>query len=281
MALSYLSGDLMSEISGRKKKSKSERKEDRKKVTKKVAKFTLAESRAAVLTVCDLNFLKFATKLARVYKATGGKAKLQNWWEKFGGNFSHLQKAIAKGSKQQISGDEIGVALEVVMATALPVIAAVWPIIKEFKASGDKSEEKEFDDGMGDAYKEAGSNPDIAKGKIRMTVGTKVGVAPTGGKQSSMDKGKTPDLGSFISPIGIFFKTPMMLAVMNFSNPIIIGICQFINTYCILGMLILVMSMFSKNKKFGAWYWEVPVNAFYSVGDYFTNKFLLLWPRKS
>lgn len=225
MSLSYLSGI---DIGKSKDKGKKEKKEKKK---HKVAKVTLAASRGAMLTVIELNVLKIATKLARVWQKPGGKEKLQSWWTKFGGDFAKLKKAIAKGSKQQISGERIGIAVETLTATALPIIIALVPIIKEFKAGGDASETSEFDAGMGEAESEMNSNPDFTKGTASLPDGTKIAVKP--GKKGESDDST---LGSFFSPFGFYANAIFLIMASGFSNRF--------NPFSLLGIVMGIIDMY-------------------------------------
>jgi hypothetical protein len=212
MALSYLSG-----IDIGKSKKKSEKKTKKKEKRKeKVAKVGLAPSRAAFLTAVTLNLLKLGTKLARVYNSPGGKEKLDAWWKKFGGDFNKLKEAISKGSKTKISGAKVGIAVEVVLATALPICIAVVPLIKAFKAGGDATEQSEFDMGLNGAEQEMGSNPEFTKGNTYVPVGDKVVAVKYGSKGKGGGGGDGDgELGSFFSPIGFYFMGSFQLMALN------------------------------------------------------------------
>ena len=204
MSLNYLSGD---EISGKKKKSgssgsgsknkkvkktKAEKKQARRRVFKKVAKVGLAPARASFLVVISLNALKIATKLVRVWKKPGGKETLLKFWSGFGGDPAKLKQAIIKGSKQQISGDQIGSAVAVALATASPIIIALAPIIKKFKAEGSDKEAKDFDKGIDTAKNDLNNDDSVEKSNVSMPKNKEVGFV-TDKDGSSQESNKIPD----------------------------------------------------------------------------------------
>lgn len=159
-------------------KTKAEKKQGRKRVFKKVAKVAIAPARAAFLTVVSLNALKLATKMVRVWQQPNGKATLTKFWQGFGGNMAALKKAIIKGSKQQISADEIGAAgaVTAAIATATPIIVALVPIIKNFKAAGSKQEAAEFNEGVNEGKKELAESEDVPKARASMPKNKDAGV---------------------------------------------------------------------------------------------------------
>lgn len=209
MALYYLSGDR--KMKKKKKKSsssssssKSEKKGKRK---KKVAKIGLAPSRAAFLAVVNLNALKLATKLARIHKSPGGPEKLRVWWTKFGGDFEKLKAAISKGSKESL-GCDMGVAIEVAIATALPITLALIPLIKQFKAGGDQSEMSEFDQGVDDGKKTL-RDGDFERGTADMDEDKEVGKTPKDGGEGQ---------ATFFSPVGLIFKLYFLAAMFGLNG---------------------------------------------------------------
>ena len=151
------------------KKTKEQKKEKRKKVfqkIKKVAKVGLAPARASFLLIVNLNALKLATKLAKLYKADN--QKLINFWTKLGGKTEALKKAIEKGSKQVLSGSgDLGIALEVALATATPLIIAVVKILKDMKITS-PTEQAEEDNAIDEGKEFLEKNPDIEKDKVSM-----------------------------------------------------------------------------------------------------------------
>lgn len=236
MALSYLSGIDIGK--SKKKKDKGKKKD---KTKKKVAKVTLLASRAAFLSAVTLNLLKWGTKLARIYNKPGGKEKLKAKWENFGGDFNKLKEAIAKGSKTKISGDNIGIAIEVVLATALPICIAIVPLIKEFKAGGDATEQSEFDAGMNDAEKEMASNSEFEKGNALVGSGNKV-VAVKYGSKGKGGGGDGATAGSFFSPIGFYFMGIFLMMAWQMKLSIIPGTLLFVlfqifSTWLVLGLI--------------------------------------------
>jgi hypothetical protein len=170
---------------------KAAKKEKRKRVFKKVAKVAVAPARAAFLTAVNLNLLKLATKLVRVWQKPGGKEQLTKFWQSFGGDMAHLKKAIIKGSKQQISGDGIGVVAATVLATATPIVVALVPIIKAFKAAGDGKEAQEFNEGVNDAKKDLAENEDVPKSTVSMPKNKDAGIVTDKSGDAQEDEKET------------------------------------------------------------------------------------------
>lgn len=158
------------------KKSKAEKKAGRKRVKKKIAKVALAPARAAFLTAVRLNLLKLSTKLVRVWKKPNGKEMITKFWDGFGGDINKLKAAIIKGSKQQISADSLGVVATTVIATATPIIVALVPIIKSFKAAGSPKEAAEFNEGVDQGKKDLRDDPEIEKGSASMPKNKDAGI---------------------------------------------------------------------------------------------------------
>jgi hypothetical protein len=107
-----------------------------KKVFKPVAKVGLAPARGAFLVLVSLNFAKLANKLYKVYQKDPNK--VIKFWQKFGGDWNKLKKAIAKGSKKSISGllngdPQVGLALQSAIATATPIVVDAIKMFKEAK----------------------------------------------------------------------------------------------------------------------------------------------------
>lgn len=199
MALTYLSGDdyvttkdyIAGKRSGKKssggggggkrpKKTKEQKKAGRKRVFKGVAKVALAPSRAAFLTIVRLNALKLATKIARVWNRPNGKETIIKWWENFGGDVNKLKQVILKGSKNKVAmrGDQIGsaTAISAAIASATPIIVALVPIIKKFKAGGDHKEAAEFNAGVEQGKQDLADNEDVPKAKVSMPRNKEVGI---------------------------------------------------------------------------------------------------------
>lgn len=208
MSLHYLSGD---EISGKKKsgskgsgsgskksgskkvkKSKAEKKQARKRVFKKVAKVGLAPARASFLLVTSVNGLRLAKLMAKVWRMPNGKETLTKFWSGFGGDINKLKQAIIKGSKQQISGDQIGSAVATAVATATPIIVALAPILKAFKAHGSDKEAKEFDQGVEKGRADLNNDPDTEKSNVSMPKNKEVGIV-TDKDGNAQESSKIPD----------------------------------------------------------------------------------------
>ena len=117
----------------------------------KLKKVVLSAPRNASLALIRLNVKKLAVKLAKATSTPEGKQSVHARWCKLGGNGAKLQSAIDKAyskykRKRGIVGymDEnelgmIGVALPTLLASALPIIKALAPLLKQF--GGEKGEE--------------------------------------------------------------------------------------------------------------------------------------------
>lgn len=267
MALSYLSDDEV----GKDKKKKDKKKKDKKGggLKQKVKKVAVAPARVAFLSVVTLNGLRLGTKLARVWKQPAGKTKLLAAWTKLGGDVSKLKNAVSKGSKETLSGnmEEVGIALEAALATAIPIILIMAPLIKEFKAGGDAQEMADFDAGVNGARGDFESDPSFESGYADMK-GANVALLPKNvtGKPSQQTKGGggSPSEGSMFSPLGICFKTPLLISLMNLQNPILVMLAAIISGYCVIGLL--VVPFYELNffgwKKYVAWYFDYPKTIF-------------------
>lgn len=104
-----------------------------------IAKFALAPSRAAYLLAVEVNVFMLAKRLKQLEEKKPGEVK--KLWEKFGGDYNKLQKAIEKGVKHEwkkLSGEtEIGVvtaaAVTAAISAALPIITASIKLFQSFK----------------------------------------------------------------------------------------------------------------------------------------------------
>ena len=284
MSLTYLSGD---DIGRNKKKSPAQkqkqaaRKENRhkkvekvkgkvKRVTKKVAKVAVAPARGAFLTLVRLNIMKLATKLVRVWNQPGGKEQLTKFWQGFGGDINKLKQTIIKGSKQQISGANIGVATEAIIAAASPILIALIPLIAHFKAHGSKKEQKEFSEGVQQGKQTLATDDDTPKSEVSMPVNKEVGIVAdsngdsvhdesvtTSEEESGGHDGETPPedntedgaeangtqkkkkaaekaMASNFSPLGMFFMLLLYTMFAAKDYPVAVGLIQ---TYCIIAII--------------------------------------------
>ena len=139
--IQYLSGVEPGEL-GKRRRTKAERKERRKKIGKKFKKIAVAPARASFLLAVSLNVLKLAKRLAQAYKKN--PQKIKDFWIKLGGDEAKLKQAIEKGSKSKLTG-HLGVAIEVTIATATPIIIAAIKLLKDLKSDkeGDDDKDKE------------------------------------------------------------------------------------------------------------------------------------------
>lgn len=176
------------------KKTKEQKKAARKRVLKKVAKVAVAPARAAMLTAMRLNLLKLSTKIVRVWNK-GGKEDIVKWWEAFGGKKEALTKAVSQGAKDNISGDKMGSAtVAATIASATPLIVALVPIIKKFKAAGDEKEAAEFNQGVDDAKRELANDDSVPKSEVSMPKNKDAGiVVDKSGESQTDEKVKEPE----------------------------------------------------------------------------------------
>lgn len=153
-----------------KKKAKTQKKAKRKKLFKKLKSAGLAPARAAFLGLLALGRalsktplkINLAKKIADAWQKDNGK-KFIALWEKLGGKADKLKKAIQKGTKVQLHGEDfqilgngdmqiagIGV---VTAAAAGAAIAAATPIVVAFmkllKKDGHVSDSESADAGAG------------------------------------------------------------------------------------------------------------------------------------
>jgi hypothetical protein len=301
MALHFLSGDD-AEMGGKKNKAAKQQKKAAKKAThaakkatkkatkaakkaakphktKKVAKVALAPARNAALAVIELNGLKLATKLVRVWNKPGGKDALLKKWQNLGGNGDKLKKAIIKGSKQSISGDSMGIVLASALALAAPVIIILAAIIKAFKGGGDAAEASDFDKGVNGAVQDLSNDPSITKEDQTMPTDGVValvkslggggggtgggggggGTGGGGGGGSSDDEGgggggegdteedKANPAGSPLkedqaraaNPGTICLFLPILIAYMHLTNSIAYITGSLITLYCLIGIFVI------------------------------------------
>ena len=155
--IQYLSGVKPGELGKLFKKTKAERKESRKKIGKKFKKIAVAPARSAFLLAVSLNVFKLAKRLAQGYKKDS--AKLKDFWKKLGGDEAKLKQAIEKGSKSKLTGN-LGVALEVTIATATPIIIAAVKLLKDLK-SDEKGDDEKDKDGIKDLKDKLDTDDDI------------------------------------------------------------------------------------------------------------------------
>lgn len=113
---------------------------------RKVATFALATSRAAFLLIVETNVLMLAKRISQLIEKKPDTVK--KWWEKFGGNYDKLKKAVEKGKKHEwkkLSGVTIGSAAAVTAAitAALPLITSIVNLFAKNKS--DKPNDNEND----------------------------------------------------------------------------------------------------------------------------------------
>lgn len=117
----------------------------------KAKAISLSAPRNAYLALIRLNVKKLAVKLHKATSTTEGRQKVHQKWCKLGGNARKLQSAIDKayakyarkrGLVGYMDAQElgiIGVAVSTLLASALPIIKALAPLLKQF--GGEKGTE--------------------------------------------------------------------------------------------------------------------------------------------
>lgn len=136
-----------------------------KKGWKVVAKFALAPSRSAFLLAVSVNIFKLAKRLNQLYVTNPDK--LKNFWEKFGGDFEKLKKAITKGLTHKKA---LGFAVTTATISAsLPIITAVIKLFKELKTDK-QGDDVEDDKGVKDINNEIQNDPSGSKTGVKTVV---------------------------------------------------------------------------------------------------------------
>jgi hypothetical protein len=183
----------------RRQARKESRGERRGRLKEKIAKIAIAPARGAFLLMVKANMLKLANKFVK--GATKDSDKLKKFWAKFGGNWEDLQKAIAKGSGQTISGywdkllsnsdknwnkQMVGevATLTAGLAVATPLLIAVATLFKELGVFDGKEDEEDLENTIDGGLDIIENDPNFEK-SIVTTDGssdvykTRSGTAPT------------------------------------------------------------------------------------------------------
>jgi len=106
----------------------------------------LVAGRKAFLTLLSLNIHKMGTHAVLAFRNPKGRLKILEKWCKFGGNAAQFKKTIAKiearlKRKGKISYIGEPTTTTTLVATALPIITAMIPILKQFAPQGSKAAE--------------------------------------------------------------------------------------------------------------------------------------------
>ena len=138
MALYYLSDQAQDVLNGRKKRG-----------GKKLKKFALAPARGSFLLLVRLNFLGLAKKLSMAIQKNPNA--VMRWWNKLGGDYSKLEKAVRIGKDKPIfkkksgkigdvlNDNEInelaesslaGVSIAAAISSATPIIVSLSKLFK-------------------------------------------------------------------------------------------------------------------------------------------------------
>lgn len=152
--------ETMSRYSGVGKKTKEQRKENRQKLKDKLKGAGLLPVRGAFLVIVGLNALKMADRLLKAYHKNPTKVK--SFWTNAGGDWEKLKSAMAKGSKQRISGNTTGAAVLVAaaatVALALPLIEQAARMLKDLGVKESAEDDAAMDEELENAEDE-GSRP--------------------------------------------------------------------------------------------------------------------------
>ena len=160
--LKYLQG---SDNLGATKKTKTKK--------RTVAKIAIAPARNAFLLVVSLNLLGLGKKMYLGWKKDS--SRLINWWVKLGGKPDALKKAIVKGSKQNLSGGTLGIATEVTLTSALPIIVAVSKILSDMGVTT-KKEKKDEDTKIESLKKSMLDDSSIDKSSVNLPEGSNTAI---------------------------------------------------------------------------------------------------------
>jgi len=103
----------------------------------------LVIGRKAFLTLLNINIHKIGTRTVISFRNPEARKKILEKWCKFGGNAAQFKKTIAKiearlKRKGKISYIGEPVTAATLIATALPIITAMLPILKQFAPEGSK-----------------------------------------------------------------------------------------------------------------------------------------------
>jgi uncharacterized membrane protein YgcG len=326
MALHFLSGDEMSGKKGSAKKAAKQEKKtakkavkQQKKVAKKqtkaikkaekkakkgtkpklVAKVALKPARDAFLLVVAANALKTATKLARTWNKPGGKEAITKKWLSLGGQPDFLKKAIIKGSKQSISGDQMGIVLASAVALASSILALFAGIFKMFGAGGDKKEQEEYDKGVNDGLQTLNNDPNITKDYQSMPEDGDVALVKPGGSGGGGGTGgggggnggggeegeggteggeETKAGGLMANPGTICLFLPILISQIHITDKIGILLSSIILIYCLIGLCMLPFSIGLFGKKCESAskkYFDLPASWIYKPINFFKHKFHL------
>jgi len=225
----------------------------------RIARIGLAPARGAFHSAVRLNVGKTASKLVRIYNKPGGKEKLKEFWRKFGGKWGSLAKSMSKGGKASISDDELGaVTLAAVAAVAAPIMLALVPIVRAFKAGGSPAEEAAYDEVLEMGKEELATNPAYEKGTAYMN-DEEVAVMDRNGYNYEDDDGipRGGMMGSFFSLGGLLFKSLFMVAFLPTMNTPLTILFAVVSTYLVLGIVFLPFHL--SGKKWFDWYYQ-PIN---------------------
>ena len=146
---------------------KAKRQQRRKEKGSRVAKIGLAPARAAFLKAVQLNAMKLAEKMARVYKKDS--VKLFEFWRKFGGDTEKLKQAIEKGIKSKLSGIGV-VGLAAGLSAALPIVTLFLKLLADMGLVS-KQEISEDEAAVNEAKTNLELDDSTPKGNIEMPEG--------------------------------------------------------------------------------------------------------------
>lgn len=200
-------------------------------------------SRSVFLGAVNVNAAGLALKLLNTYKVAPDEVK--KTFTDMGGKWEDLRDAIAHGTGVAISNDKkrksgcAGMSgddqttadIISIFKQALPYILKFFDLFKKHNTAGTAAEQQQFVQQINAANNSLASDPKIPKTVVAVPTGTGVAVIPTI---------PSPDASaaSFFSPLGLFFKTPLILCLANVQNPLISILFAFVTMYCFVGLIL-------------------------------------------
>lgn len=157
------------------KEKRATRKAEGKGLLKKVLRVPMAPARAAFLLGVKVNALKLATKLLAAYRKN--PARLRTWWNKQGGDWNKLAKAISQGSKTKISSNDLG-SIAATLAAAAPILIAATALFKELGLFGNKNEELAYEKVTEEGKEMLLQDPNVSETYAQMPEGSETAVMP-------------------------------------------------------------------------------------------------------
>lgn len=152
-------------VKAKAKQAKTKVKAASKKAVKTLKKVGLAAPRTSFLSLVLLNFRNLATNMVKISQRD--PARLKKIWTALGGDYNTLLKTAQKGSSRKplfskrVNGFESinSVSIAAALASALPVLIALKPLLDAFGAN--KSESDDLVNESKAEYSSQGGNPEM------------------------------------------------------------------------------------------------------------------------